>query len=238
MRRAAEQHTLIEYVAYRLYNILTPHSYRVRLARITYVNGERTLVTRYGFFIEDTDDVAARNGRVELTTNKLRTRLLDPEVTALMSLYQFMIANLDWSATAVQGDDECCHNVKLSVTPEHAEGTPAGNIPNGAVVPLPYDFDYSGLVDAPYAVVGDGANTKSVTTRLYWGFCRHNDHLPEAIAHVETKRAEVFALIETVEGLKQRTRSQLKRYLTEFFDIIGDPESVERRLVGKCRGRK
>ena len=63
---AHQQYLLLEYATYKLYNQMTPLSFRARLAQIDYVedNG-RPVTSRYGFFIEDLGDVARRNGMSE-----------------------------------------------------------------------------------------------------------------------------------------------------------------------------
>ena len=56
-----EQDVLKEY---RTFNLLTDESFRVRLARITYVDGEDDddPVVRYAFFIEEAEAMAERLG--------------------------------------------------------------------------------------------------------------------------------------------------------------------------------
>ena len=57
-----EEYVLLEYLAYRINNLLTDLSYRVRLAHITYVDMEtrEPYSTRYAFFIENEKKLAER----------------------------------------------------------------------------------------------------------------------------------------------------------------------------------
>src|SRR5438445_12323494 len=62
-----QQDVLLEYAAYRMYRSLTPESFSARLAKIDYVSEDgRPITTRFGFFLEDVDDVAKRNGHQRL----------------------------------------------------------------------------------------------------------------------------------------------------------------------------
>jgi len=54
---------LKEYLIYKIYNILSPMSYRVRLLHVTYNDSRQKMksYTQYAFLIEDMKDVASRN---------------------------------------------------------------------------------------------------------------------------------------------------------------------------------
>src|SRR5437899_2320090 len=103
-----EQYTLREYLAYRIFNLLTPRSFRARLAKATHVDSisGKTVATRYAMFIESEGDVARRTeGRVVQLPRTL-FRNLDPETLTLMMLFEYMIGNTDFSIFAL-------HNVRL-----------------------------------------------------------------------------------------------------------------------------
>ena len=130
-----EQYVLREYTVYRLYNLLTPYSFRARLVRATYVDTvkNKTVDTRYAMFIEDDDDVARRmSGRISDRLGLL-FRNVDADTILLMTLFEYLIGNTDMSM-------KLQHNVRIVETPANV------------VYPVPYDFDYSGLVDTSYAV--------------------------------------------------------------------------------------
>ena len=148
-QRAAnyQQYVLLEYAAYRLYRALTPESFNVRLARIDYTGKDgQALTTRLGFFIEDVDDVAKRNGQERLRgVRRISASQLDAAAAARFAVFQYMISNLDWAMTAGPAGMDCCHNSRLM----GAKGTTGATT---GLIPVPYDFDYAGLVNAPYAV--------------------------------------------------------------------------------------
>ena len=131
---AFQQYVLLEYAAYRLYNALTPESFRVRLAKIDYVDQDGHIITsRVGFFIEDVDDVAKRNGQDRLRrVNRISISQLDPAAAARLAVFQYMIGNLDWAMIASLPGEDCCHNARLI----GVKGATTG------LIPVPYDFDF------------------------------------------------------------------------------------------------
>jgi hypothetical protein len=225
--RAAEafqQHLLLEYAAYKLHNQLTPASYRVRLASIDYVDeGGRPVTSRLGFFIEDIRDVAARNGTSSPRVGEvIATSLLDSADAARVALFQYMIGNLDWSTRAGPPGDRCCHNSRLI--------GPA----TGPLVPVPYDFDFSGLVSAPYATPPDSIPVRNVRVRHYGGYCLHNPAVPAVAAEVAAKRSQLIGVFSQIPHLEERTRARGAAYIDSFFADIADQQALSRKLLRTC----
>ncbi len=226
---AFQQHLLLEYLAYRINNLLTPASFRARLASIDYLGDDgRPITTRYGLLLEDKDDIGRRIGqRQAITGNLIAAARLDPRGAARLALFEYMIGNLDWSMRAGPDDEGCCHNSRLFAAP--------GAAPTGAnLLPVPYDFDFSGLVDAPYAVPPEGFKIRSVKSRVYQGFCRHNGELMVAAAEMRGHRGEIDALVGRLPGLEPKARAKAAAYLGGFFDDIATDREVEAKLIKSC----
>src|SRR5262245_55882108 len=225
-----EQLTVLEYLAYRLYREITPQSFAVRPARVTYrdTDGRRREETQFNFLIEDVDDVAYRNRRVALDVrpDAVRAAQLDPDAAANFALFEFMIGNLDWDMVSDRAGDDCCHNSKLIAATAAAPT---------AVVPVPYDFDYSGFVNAPYATPPAGLGVANVRTRLYRGYCRFNDQLPAAVARFRAHRDAMLALIAGESRLSQGGRNSARDYIQSFFAVLDDPQRYQRQIVEQCR---
>ena len=217
-----QQHVLLEYTAYRLYNQLTPASFRVRLATIDYVDeANRPITTRHGFFIEDIDDVAARNAmRKAITPDRVPRAQLSPADAARLALFEYMIGNLDWSMRAGPAGEGCCHNSRL-----------IGRAAGGTLTPVPYDFDYSGLVDAPYSVAPDG--TSGVRKRDYQGYCAHNAEALAAAAVVRGQRAPLMSVLNEVP-LGETVRQRASSYLGGFFADIADDGKTAAKVLKSC----
>lgn len=221
-----QQYLLLEYGAYRLFNVMTPLSFDVRLVKVDYVDSSgRLLASRLGFFIEDEKDLAKRNGlRVAETGDRVPAAALDSQAAAREALFQYMIGNLDWAMTAGPAGAGCCHNTKLI----GAEGATAG------LIPTPYDFDSSGLVDPPYAVVPPALPYSDVRERHYRGYCIHNGEAQRVAAETLAKRPALMAVFDEIPSLEDRTRRNALAYLAPFFDQIGSERSVDDKLLRNC----
>lgn len=223
---AFQQNMLKEYAAYRIYNVLTPMSFDVRLASIDYVDSSgRPITSRLGFFIEDVKDVAKRNGlRKAATGDVIPITALQSRDAAREAVFQYMIGNLDWAENAGPKGAGCCHNTKL-IGPE---GAATG------LVPVPYDFDFAGLVDAPYATPPEGVPVSDVRERRYRGFCIHNADAQAAAAETLAKRAAVTEVFDSIPELNDRSRREALAYLGSFFDQIAGEKSVADKLLRTC----
>ena len=226
-----EQRIILEYLAYRLYNTLTPMSFRVRPAQVTYRNNEKDAgVTRFGFLVEDLDDVADRNHAkvLKVPTKAFTASQLDPHAAGRAAMFEFMIGNLDWDFLAGPAGLDCCHNAKLVAL--------RVSTPQTAVVPIAYDFDYSGLVDSPYAGPPEGdLPISSVTERLYRGYCVSSGEIPSIIAEFRAHRAEMMALVNGDPRLNARFRGKTVRFLDGFFSTVDDPGKVQSMIIKRCR---
>jgi len=222
------QYYVKEFLAYRIYNLITPFSFRVKPLMVEYVDsGKKSkAVTRFGFMIEDIDALAHRLGLKKLNIGKVPVNQLDPLETARFALFQYLIGNLDWAATSGPDKQRCCHNSRLI-------GKDEASVPKYAI---PYDFDFSGLVNAPYASPPEGIRVRNVRQRLYRGFCADNDALPRAVADFNEKRQAIMALFEDNPHLSGRERGYAARFLQDFYEIVNDPARFKRQITDKCRG--
>ena len=225
-----QQHVLLEYAAYRLYNLISPASFRARLASIDYVDDDgRPFASRVGFFIEERDDVGRRIGLAPAPVGDLvAARRLDAAASARFALFEYMIGNLDWSMRAGPPGDGCCHNGRLFSAP-NASSTAAN------LVPVPYDFDFSGLVDAPYATPPEGYSG-SVRHRHYRGYCAHNAEVRAAAADLRAKRSAILGEFARIPGLEPRRQRKAIAYLGEFFADIANDKRVDDQLLRSCVG--
>ncbi len=219
-----QQHVLLEYSAYRIFNLLSPTSYRARLATVDYAEASgKVSINRWGFFIEPLDDAAKRNGLTEARVgDRVLSSQLEPLQAGRVALFQYMLGNLDCSMRAGPQGETCCHNSHLM----------AG--PGGKFVPVPYDFDYTGMVDAPYAIPPKGIGARNVRQRVYRGYCVHNAGTLAAAAEFRARRPAIEALFGQIPGLEERTRSKALAYLRSFFDQIATDEMVRSQILKEC----
>lgn len=192
---------LREYLIYKMLNELTDKSFRVQLARVTYrSNGNAT--EAYAFLIEDKDEMAGRlNGSV-LESDQRELATIDAEQYRLLTVFAYMIGNTDWNLGK-------SHNIKLVQT---ADG--------GAPVPVPYDFDYSGLVNAPYANPHPQLPIQNVRQRFFQWRGASAQGLDETIGHFRTKKYDLYKVVQTFDYLDEASRRDMLQYLDEFYQSL------------------
>jgi hypothetical protein len=213
-----EQITLREYLSYPMFNRVTPLSFGARLARATYADekSKKKSAARYALFIEHENDVARRNeGRI-VEVSRVVFKDLEDETLTRMMLFEYMIGNTDMSIWAL-------HNVRLLQKP------------NRTLIAVPYDFDLSGFVHAPYAIPDRRLGLRSVVDRMYRGPCRTTEEFDAAAAPFRAKRADMLALVDSMRDLEPATRREVKDYIEGFFRTIERPVSIKKQFVDGCK---
>lgn len=222
-----ERYLLREYLAYRLFAELSETSYRVRLLRVTYYDPhEDDEFTSYAYVIEDDSAVAKRNGMKKAKARRMSHDDYEPAHENLLHVFQYMIGNTAYSLVASEPDKKCCRNIDLLSATKEAP-----------FVPVPYDFDFSGLVDADYAQPNPRYEIETVRDRYYKGRCKNNGLLPETLDRFREKRQDLFAIIDSVANLDKQAEHAMRparSYLEEFYAIVEDPGEVQSQLVQHC----
>jgi hypothetical protein len=225
----AENSLLNEYLAYRIFNLISDKSYRVRLLKVKYEDtlGKQRHLDRpyFGFLIESDKDIAKRLGGKVAVEEGVRYSLLDQYQTALLNVFYYLIGNKDWSLIKAEESDSCCHNLDLIDVDRR-------------LVPIPYDFDLSGIADALYT----GPNRRSLNRfikRKYNGHCKSPvDMVGEALGVVSSLEVEIM---DEASGLPASKPSYLKKrikFLQEFFEEARDEEALLREFEKDCVGRR
>ncbi|MCH7716602.1 MAG: hypothetical protein IH876_10780 [Gemmatimonadetes bacterium] len=221
------QYVLLEYLIYRAYNVLTDVSFKVRLVNITYedTDGKRDPITQNGFIIEDERRLAERHGWEALDVPVVSPEFYDPDQLALAEVFQYMIGHTDWSAFAPEpGSDECCHNGKVIGTLD------------GWVYPIPYDFDFAGLINARYAEAAEQLGTRGrVRTRVYRGICRDRDELMATLQTFNLHQQEIYTLFQEQPDLEEKQIKQALEYLDDFYETINDERDLRNKIERRCR---
>lgn len=212
-----EQYSYREYLVYKIFNRITQRSFRARLATATYVDSSnnKPITTRAGLFLEDDDDVARRMGGEASDLQNMSFSHVDAEAMTLIGLFQYMIGNTDMSLAKL-------HNIILV------------RAANGTVYPVPYDFDYSGVVNARYAVPAVALNLPTVRERLYRGPCLKAEELTPYLTRLKGMRDGILGLYDTVPQLDEGYRKDAKNYLDQFFKLIDRPGDVKRAFLDNC----
>jgi hypothetical protein len=212
-----EKDVLEEYAAYRIFSLLTDVSYRVRLVHLTFNDTDGRLKKAYrqsyGFLIEPDDQLLSRVGGSLSELAGVSLRQLDENQAALVYVFQYLIANTDWSFVTAEQDEHCCHNIELiNMGTKH--------------YPIPYDFDLAGLVNAAYAKPDPSLKIKKVSKRLYRGFCTDTEVLREALRRITAKEKEILQIITALPLYSEREKERRIEYLMAFFRNAQEEEKM------------
>ncbi len=214
-----------EYLAYKLYEKVADYYFKTRLLDIDFEEIRKKKSKSFsikGFFIEDIDNVADRYEANVIKNRKVHPFEQDAHASAQNDIFQFMIGNTDYSS-AYQ------HNAKLIFI----EGKKA--------IPIPYDYDLSGLVNAGYAVVSKVGNQTlpitSVTERLYRGYQRSPQVFKQVRQEYLAKKPQMIAEVEKLRPLFDSVQEyeSARDYIMEFFQILEDETKFRKRIIERAR---
>jgi hypothetical protein len=218
-----EQYILQEIQLYRIYRLITPVSHAVRLMRLTYADSAtgKKETTRYAFIAEDPAALADRVGAKILKIKGAGPSDLEPVQSTLVAMFLYMIGNTDFSVSGL-------HNAEVLSTK------------TGDYYPVVYDFDFSGAINARYAVVDKSLPIKRVRDRLYRGYCVAADIYPEVVQRFNAKKDSIYALYRDPIGklLKPEIATETLKYFDEFYKTLNDPKTFKREVVEECAGKK
>ncbi len=213
-----EQLVLQEYGVYRVLQLLTPASLKVRLLRVTFEDerGRGQPQERWAFVTEDPERLADRLKGFIATGGAPRVSNLSPYQAALLGTFQYLIGNTDWSMPAR-------HNIAVLTVED-------------SVYAVPFDFDWTGAVDAPYAKPLPVLPIRSVRERMWRGRCQTAEELEPVLARLEALRDTITALYWSIPGLEPRELQKTLDYYGEFYRAIADRARFVRRVVERdCR---
>lgn len=216
--KSFEEYVKREYLIYKIYQLVSPYSFNVRLCRITYIDSNKPKKgnIHYGFLIESIKDVAKRNDMTVFKGKIRNQETLNKESLDKLVFFQYLIGNLDWSITER-------HNMKLIIGDK-------GALP----VAVPYDFDYSGLVNTPYALPPEELNLPDVRTRLFRGFCRR-DNYEETINFYKGIENDLRDEVSNLSVLNGKSVSSVNKYMDGFFEILNSEKNVDKKISKACK---
>ena len=216
-----------EYGIYEAFGAVSEHSFRVRRLQVTFRDDESARWERElpAFFIEHAGRMAKRLNMRSVRPPEIETAQFDGESLTLNLLFQYFIGNTDFSVKRGPAGEGCCHNGRVIATKGRQDG----------FIVVPYDFDQAGVINTDYALPDKRLGIRSVSSRLYRGFCWQNDMLPDAIERFNERREAITGamLPDELPGSRKR---RVQRFIDRFYETVNDPQELERRLVAKCRG--
>ncbi|MBV9961687.1 MAG: hypothetical protein JO072_05515 [Parafilimonas sp.] len=216
----SEDLLLREYLIYKIYNMLSPMSFRVRLLHITYNDSRQKMkpYSQYAFLIEDIKDIAGRNNCKEVKNKVFNGEGTNRQSITFVSIFEFMIGNTDWSIPNY-------HNIKLMVPRNDTLARP---------YLVPYDFDYCGLVNAPYATPREDLDIKTVRDRYYLGYERTIEELQQIVSVFKDKQSEIMQYINSFTLLRLSSKKDILNYLDQFYNAIKNDSGIKYTFISNA----
>jgi hypothetical protein len=221
-KTSSDKNNLIlkEYLCYQFYQVLSPYYFKTRLAKLELTETSRKKPRTYNlltFFVEDNSLVAERSGGKVSELKGINPAAFDEKQSIRNDYFQYMIGNADWSAVYQ-------HNSNTLVV-------------NGKYVPLSYDFDMAGFVNAGYAQANPPTlGTGDPRERVYRGFCKSQQAMEEIRKEFLAKEEALYAIIDAHEShFSKYEVNDMKGYLGEFFSILKSEYSFKASIVEGCR---
>ena len=221
--RDSERYVLIEYLIYKMFSTLTDTSFKVRLLKVNYIDSENRQkpFTQFGFFIEPVKMLAARTNSVEIESRALTQKTVYPNMIDRIAIFNYMIGNFDW---AVPNQ----HNIKTF--------KPMVFDSEYLVTAVPYDFDFTGLVDASYAIPDDKiTGTTSIRERIFLGVCRSREEYQQALVEFLEKKDEIYGMINEFPYLDDKQKKKMTYYLDTFYEQCTGKQRIVNVFLNSCK---
>ncbi len=218
-----DQLILREFLVYKMYNLITDKSFRVRLLNMNYEDssGKKKTISQHAFVMEEEKNMAKRNNCREWKKGSLNSsESTDRRQMTIVAIFQYMIGNTDWAVPANH------HNIQLIQSREDTLSRPFA---------VPYDFDYSGIVNAEYAVPDERIGIENVQVRAYRGFPRSMGEINEVLDIFKKQKDSIYSLINNFEPLSARNKKDMSKYLDDFFYMINKPDAVKTTFLDNAR---
>jgi hypothetical protein len=218
----AEEDIIEEYMVYKMYNLVTDMSLKVRLVRILYFDTglNKEVFEKFSFFVEHEDDAAERNNAF-VTSTFITPFSLNPDNAKKLSVFQYIVGNKDWQYTSR-------HNIFL-FQPYDTTQPPYA---------VPYDFDFSGFVNAHYSKPKGVPEDLLPSRRLYNGICYSPEEFYRIFDYFRTLKPKFESIINSTEYISKSRRREKIAYLYYFYNGIKDNDLFQRDFLAVCRTKK
>ncbi len=213
-----DEYVIREWLAYKLYNLVTPKSFRARLVKVTLedTKSKKINASFYGILLEEETQMAKRNHLISVE-KKLQPNQTQAKEFLTMAVFEYLIGNTDWSVQYLQ-------NIKLLAKDEKT-----------APYAVAYDFDHAGIVNAPYALPAEELQMSSVRQRRYRGYCVPDLTIFEpVIAHFNQLKPDIYKLYTGCTLIDEKYLKYVIKYLDAFYITINDAKAWQKDFAYPC----
>jgi len=213
-----DEYVVREWLVYKLYNLVTPNSFKARLVKVTLEDpkNKKSPAPFYGILLEEEKQLAKRNGSTSIE-RKIRPQETETDLFLKMTVFEYMIGNTDWSVEFMQ-------NIKLLM-------------PEKAIVPIavPYDFDHAGIVNTSYAAPAPELQLSSIRERRYRGYCITDmKAFDNAIVLYNRLKNDIYKTYTSCSLLDSKYIKSTIQYLDEFYETINTPKKLQKEFSYPC----
>jgi len=216
-----EKYIIREWLVYKIYNLVTPKSFRARLVMVKLEDDskKKPVSPFYGILLEEEKQMAKRNKEI-IVERKLKAEQAEINGFLSMAVFEYLIGNTDWSVNYL-------HNIKL-LAPDST----------GIATTVPYDFDHAGIVNAPYAQPAQELEMKSIMERRYRGYCiKDMKDFEGVIAEYNRLKKDIYNLYTSCDLLEERYVKSTIAYLDEFYKTINNAKAWQREFSFPCHSK-
>ena len=215
-----EKYVVREYLVYKMYNQITPKSFKARLVKFNFESDDpkaKDMEPLYGILLEQEDQMAKRNNAVSLETQLVKPQQTLREDFLNMAVFEYLIGNTDWSVQYRQ-------NVKL-IAKDSTSITST----------VPYDFDHGGIIAAPYALPAPELELGTTRERRYRGYCMNDMKQFDSVLSIYNQHKEDLYKVYTENSLLEESyKKSTVKYLDEFYAIINDKDKIKKAFGYPC----
>jgi 23S rRNA maturation mini-RNase III len=216
-----EKYVVREYLVYKMYNLITPKSFKARLVKFDFVSNDpkaKDIEPMYGILLEEEEQMAKRNNAVSVETLLVKPQQTQVDDFLNMAVFEYLIGNTDWSVQYRQ-------NVKL-IAKDSMSVTST----------VPYDFDHAGIIAAPYALPAPELELESTRERRYRGYCINDVKQFDGVLSIYNQhKDDLYKLYTESTLLDEGFKKSTVKYLDEFYKTINDPKTLKSEFQYPCQ---
>lgn len=244
-----DNETLFEYAAYRIFNLISDTSYKVRLAKVSFVDTDEILKPelqqQYGFLIESDKHLAERLNLNRKKVKGVSLKYMDADQMASIYIFQYLIGNTDWSLVAPEAGRKVAPDLDKKRAPDSGKKASKesqmkcchnGDIfeSNAIYYYVPYDFDLSGLVKPKYALPDASLGIRRVTQRKYRGFCHSPAAMAAALSKINNLKPQIIEILRSLPNLSEKELSPKVKFLEKFFSASENQQKLLKNFQKRC----
>jgi hypothetical protein len=215
-----EKYVVREYLVYKMYNLITPRSFRARLVKFNMQGNDpktKNIEPLYGILLEEEDQMAKRNNSFIVEGKIIKPGQTEKDDFLNMAVFEYLIGNTDWSVQYYQ-------NVKLIASDSLSEPST-----------VPYDFDHAGIVGAPYALPAPQLELSSTRERRYRGYCvKEMSQFESVLMKYNQLKDGIYKVYTENTLIEESYLKSTVKYLDDFYKTINDPKKLKSEFQYPC----